>query len=85
MSHPKDIKPRDEDGKLHGYCEKYWDNGKLDWKGACSRHFWFGYIQVFNNNTNRSGRSGYFLDGFKVTKDNKEGLCYTWNKQELHK
>ena len=42
----KDIIPINEQGKLHGWCEKYHPNGKLFWKGLYKNDKEFGKFVV---------------------------------------
>jgi hypothetical protein len=79
MSHPKDIELRDENGKLNGYCEVLEDSGKWWVKGVFVNDTPYGYHyddQMFS-------RKGYWLNGCKISIDNKQGYCYTWNTKEV--
>ena len=77
----KDILPTNKEG-FHGYCEWYWSNGQLGWKGTCSNGFKYGYQEQYRRDGSvNKDWVGYFLDDNRISKDNKEGYCYIWNRQ----
>jgi len=81
--HPKDITPRNNKGKLHGYCEFYYDDGKLIWKGVCVNEKRYGYnTYSFDGVIDKYG-TGYWSNDTRISSDNKEGYCYVWNKNDV--
>jgi hypothetical protein len=60
----KDITPTDEYGRLHGYCEKYYDDGSLMWKGVSVDGYWRGYIENYYIKGNKVvDFTGYYSNG----------------------
>lgn len=51
MKKKKNIEPTNDDGNLNGYCEVYFDNGNLDYKG------------IFINGDEHGYQESYFEDG----------------------
>jgi hypothetical protein len=88
VSHPKDILPEDENGDWHGYCESYWNNGNLIWRGVIFHGIWYGYFDEYNEDgsVDEEG-TGYWLSGRcrndRISRNNVEGFCYIWNREEL--
>jgi antitoxin component YwqK of YwqJK toxin-antitoxin module len=85
---PKDILPKDKNGELHGYCEKYHENGELWYKGVYIRGMAYGYIATYNRDGSVDDYfTGYYPDGVLardfISKNNPEGYCYTWNREIL--
>jgi len=77
----KDIIPVNEEGKLHGYCEKYWITGQLLRKGVYANGKLYGYYEwCHRDGVIDKDWSGYFLGGIKVSDTNKEGYCLIWLK-----
>ena len=74
----KTIFLEDVEGKLHGYCERYWRNGELWWKGVMVNNEAYGYIE--GHSVVGHSWTGYFFKGDKISRDNKEGCCYIWNR-----
>jgi hypothetical protein len=75
----QDIEPLDENGRYHGYCERYHNNGQLWWKGVYLKHMCFGYHEEYNvDGSVREIGTGYWLGGYddRVSADNAEGYCY---------
>jgi len=80
----KDITPRNEKGKLHGYCESYWDNGQLCWKGVIVNGKMYGYHEAYSHDGRVYGDfAGYFVENEKASNGNKEGYCIIWYKAVL--
>jgi len=77
MTHSKDIVPRDEDGKRHGYIEKYYEHGGLFWKGVMFHGIAYGYCT--GSGVHRYV-SSYYSDDVMISADNAEGYCYIWDK-----
>jgi len=83
LSKIEDILPKNEDGRLHGYCEEYWGNGNLNWKGVMVRGKMYGYRECYVWDGGISEyRTGYWMNN-KISDDNEEGYCYIWDKEEL--
>jgi hypothetical protein len=82
MNKPKDRMPIDSNGYWYGCCEIYYENGELDCKGVCFHGDRNGYFEDYDGIINKD-YTGYYLNHIKISKDNKQGYCYTWNKQEL--
>jgi hypothetical protein len=80
---PKDIVPTDEYGRLHGYCEEYYDDsGLLSWFGVCVHGRWCGYVEDYYFTGVLDIDTGYWINDCKISSDNAEGYCYVWNKEE---
>jgi len=77
----KDIVPENEEGNLHGYCEAYWENGKLMWKGVQINGWAYGYHEAYNldGGVDEYG-TGYWMNGYKASDDNEIGYCLIWCK-----
>ena len=78
----KDIAPKNEKGRYHGYCEFYYDNGKV-WE----RGVWFeGHPQGYCEEYDKKGKiiHDYYDTGYRVngywSSNNEEGYCYIWNR-----
>ena len=48
----KNIIPTNDKGHAHGYCELFWDNGKLRYKGNFINGKPIGYSESYNINGN---------------------------------
>jgi len=80
---PKDIRPKNDEGNLHGYCKSYWRSGKLMWSGVRVNGGKYGYCEYYYDGAIDKYCTGYFLDDARLSADNKEGYCIIWNKKEL--
>jgi antitoxin component YwqK of YwqJK toxin-antitoxin module len=69
----KDITPRNENGNRHGYCEIYYDNGNLWYKGTYvdgkPHGYWEGYYDngnlCYKGNHVAGNRHGYWEEWYK--------------------
>jgi len=84
MSHPKEIEQRNKAGQKHGYCEHYFINGQLAWKGAWVTARRYGYHVDYNfDGKAYRGSTGYYFNGKKASKTNEKGYCLIWGKVVL--
>jgi len=79
-----DIRPENEEGYLHGYCEYYFASGKLDSRGVWVNGARYGYFEDYDSNGSVVEYwTGYYLGNRKVSADNEIGYCYIWDKEEV--
>jgi len=79
----KDILPRNKESKWHGYCEIYYSDGRLCWRGVWVNGLRCGYIERYDmNGSLNKNHTGCFVNGEKLSDDNPRGYCYIWNKKE---
>jgi len=84
MSHPKDIAPINKGGFWHGYCKEYHDNGQLMWEGVCVNGGRCGYFESYwSDGSVDKYWTGYWMNGNRISDNNKQGYCYIWDKREL--
>jgi len=80
----KDIESKNEAGKLHGYCEYYFSNGQLMWKGVMVNGSRYSYHEDYNSDGSAfKDWTGYYIGGHRVSSDNEEGCCYIWCKEAV--
>ena len=60
----ENITPRNENGKQHGSWERYYDNGKLSYKGNYVDGKEHGYWEVYHSNGNLWSKGNY-VDGIR--------------------
>jgi antitoxin component YwqK of YwqJK toxin-antitoxin module len=81
---PKDILPKDKNGRYYGLCKMHCRNGQLDFKGVYFNRGWYGYCQKYvDDGSADEYYTGYYMNGCLITKDNKQGYCYIWNTKEV--
>jgi hypothetical protein len=68
---------------VDGYNIKQWFNGHLIWRGMVNNGKLQGYITFGYSSGNIDKiRTGYYLNGDRISKENKSGCCYIWNRHE---
>jgi len=80
----ENTEPINDKGDWHGYCERYFRNGQLMWKGFCIDGCVYGYYECYDEYGSLSKDStGYYLAGDasvnKISNDNNKGYCYIWD------
>jgi len=65
------------------YCERYYESGRLSWKGVIVNDKLFGYYEFYNSGVVSKISTGYYLYDKKVSVDNENGYCLIWSKVEL--
>jgi len=80
----KDIIPTNKEGNWDGYCKGYWSSGKLWHKGVWVNGKRYGYhVEYWASGSVKDDGTGYFLDHKKVSRHNKKGYCYIWERKEI--
>jgi len=66
------------------YYERYYESGKLNWKGIVLGGELHGYHLDYNDDGSvNEVLTGYFSDNINVSTDNDIGYCYIWRKEEI--
>jgi hypothetical protein len=70
----EDILPKDVDGNLHGYCEKYDYFGITTWRGSMVHNSKYGYHEFYESETGEiiKDKTGWYFENIKVEVDNPE-------------
>jgi len=77
----KDIIPKNELGKVHGYCEFYYASGQLGFKGVWVNHKRCGYcVYSHSDGSMNKTDTGYYLNNNEISDTNDSGYCYIWLK-----
>jgi len=76
----KSILPENNKGELHGYCESYYSDGQLWWKGVFVNGYRHGYCEFYWDGNVNKKYTGYFLGANLISNDNEKGYCYIWCK-----
>jgi len=59
----KDILPKNKEGRPNGYCEKYYYDGSLWWRGVILNDRYFGYHEFYTSKgTVFIDWTGYFIN-----------------------
>ena len=79
MNKELDIRPKNKGGQNHGYCEGYYSDGQLEWKGVCVNGNGYGYLDGYHEDGSiHESYIGYYFEGCRLSKDNADGDCYIW-------